>query len=362
MRHANSIMPKGPDARPIICLRCRRERRCERRREWAFRALLSSSLILRVVRVFRNGCSPGSARWAMGYFVLLRWPPGTPAQHAPDVVQRALAAPSTTTQTVYAILRRGMNHGHHDSGGGRASDSMAICIVATRHLGPALQEEIERALAGCALLWRYEDGPRGRAKSSVAWTRAPEIMLPSDELATLADLKDAGAIALLATIWACAERLGKDGNLQGEPGRKVRRALNNVEVGLLQALNVARQQKHHPQSSVTQKGEPLPPPLPPPLPRKAIGAWRGGGGRERVDGGCERGEGGCERGGGGRGSGSRTSPGGRRMCGLSKVGRCMRGDACCFSHACTEARSRSRSFGTGSDSSVGTECSRERRD
>ena len=43
-----------------------------------------------------------------GTLALLRWPPGTSADHAPAAVQRALGLPGTLVQTLYALRPGGI--------------------------------------------------------------------------------------------------------------------------------------------------------------------------------------------------------------------------------------------------------------
>ena len=132
----------------------------------------------------------------MQYCVLLRWPPDTPRNQAPHVVRRAFALPGTTLHTVYAVLPGGMLQPD------REALKASGCIAAVPDLQPelqgTLQGDILQAFAGGAFLCRLDD--KDVARSSVAWTTAHEVTFPADRPTTLADLQDAGAVAVLKAI------------------------------------------------------------------------------------------------------------------------------------------------------------------
>ena len=171
----------------------------------------------------------------MQYFVLLRWPPDTPRNEAPQVVRRAFALPGTTLHTVYAVLPGGMLQPDREAL--KASGSVAICIAAVPDLQPelqgTLQGDIVEAFGGGALLCRFDD--KDVARSSVAWTTSNEVTFPADHHATLADLQQFDYVPLLEAILACAMRLRKDAG-----SKQQRRRLNGVLEALRKSIRVAK--------------------------------------------------------------------------------------------------------------------------
>ena len=202
----------------------------------------------------------------INYFVLARWPPGTPTRHAPRVIQQALDSSRTTFHALYHVYPGpSETRGFIASSDMEAGHCMAFCIAEVPYVHESLQREISQVFAdGSAAVCRYEvsrPGGRCRASSSVAWRLAEQMPFPQDPYLTLdefAELQHPAVPALLDALADCVWSLHRE-HLNGG-NKAIRRRLNWVstrlqEIRLRRSMPAQIRSLPAPQGAMTH-GEP----------------------------------------------------------------------------------------------------------